>query len=458
MLVQLTSLDPIWSLFTIIGILTLFGKKKKDEKDHEETGESSTPMPTSAPNSPAPSTFQVPPLSASAPAPPANPPPMNPNVSYQPPRSWPGPPQGDEDSSLSRLLQSLLRDLPSDANSMGGDQPGAFSMQSTPEWVPPRATPTSRPMMIGPGGKKDQEPDEPPPAPQPPAVTAPPPPVPPVRSVKPPAPVEQPAKEALQPKFYPPPSTDKPEKSVRDEAPKRPSLPKPSQGFDHIFELTQGNLESPGLVVVNGSPGSGKTTLCSGLASSFLKQGNPCMFVTYDKAPTALREQMKKMGADPSDAESQYRFLLVDGFSSQSDSFSFEPYYVEKAFDFDSIQDALVKNSSMFIGEKTKILFDSIDPVVAKVASKDLVKRLGETLNKLRDSNVTLVLTVDLSKAPKDVVKWLEDTASCVIDLDKDDSDPNGRELKVRKLNGSASKLDTETFEIDSSKGLVFVK
>ncbi|HZY47632.1 MAG TPA: ATPase domain-containing protein, partial [Candidatus Bathyarchaeia archaeon] len=170
------------------------------------------------------------------------------------------------------------------------------------------------------------------------------------------------------------------------------------------------------------------------------------------------RDQMKKMGFDPSEAESTYRFLLVDGFASQSDSFSFEPYYIEKAFDFDSIQDTLVKNSSMFIGEKTKILFDSIDQIVAKVSSKDLVKDLGETMDKLRDSSVTLIVTLDLSKAPKDVVKWLEDTAACVIDLDKDDSDPNGRELKVRKLNGSATKLDTETFEIDSAKGLVFVK
>src|SRR3989441_2145331 len=295
MLVQLTSLDPIWSLFTVIGILTLFGKKKKDEKDHEENGESSTSMPTSAPNSPA-APLQAPPVPASALAPPSSPPPtsppMNANVSYQPPRSWQGPPQGDEDSSLSRLLQSLLRDLPSDANSMGGEQPGAFSLKSTAEWVPPRATPTSRPMMIGPGGKKGPEPDKPTAAPQPPAAAVPPPPAPPVRSVKPPAPIEQPAKEALQPKFYPPPSTDKPEKPVREEAPKRPSPSKVSQGFEHIFELTQGNLESPGLVVVNGSQGSGKTTLCSGLASSFLKQGNPCMFVTYDKAPGALREQM----------------------------------------------------------------------------------------------------------------------------------------------------------------------
>jgi KaiC/GvpD/RAD55 family RecA-like ATPase len=350
----------------------------------------------------------------------------------------------------------LLRDMPPDASSFGGEPPGAFSMQSTPEWVPPRSTPTSRPMVIVPGGKTGPEPDKP--APSPPATTMPPQPAPPFRSVKPPEPMEQPAKETFQPKFVPPPSADKPEKPAREDSSKRASPPKASQSFDHIFELTQGNLDSPGLVVVNGAPGSGKTTLCSGLARIFLKQGSPCMFVTYDKAPGALREQMKKIGADPSEAESQYRFLLVDGFSSRSDSFSFEPYYVEKAFDFDSIQDALVKNSSMFIGEKTKILFDSIDPVVAKVASKDFIKRLGETLDKLRDSNVTLVLTVDLSKAPKDVVKWLEDTASCVIDLDKDDSDPNGRELKVRKVNGSTSKLDAETFEIDSAKGLVFVK
>ena len=359
---------------------------------------------------------------------------------------------------MSRLLQSLLKDLPADSSSIS-EPSGSYSMQSSPEWVPPRATPASRPMVIVPGAKKSPDQDKPAPTPFPsPASITPPAPQAPMRPIKPPEPMADFPKPTFQPKVSPPAPADKPAQPTKEEAPKRPSPPKVSQGFDHIFELTQGSFDSPGIVVVNGSVGSGKTTLCAGLANSFLKQGNPCMFVTYDKAPSALRDQMKKLGIDPSEPESNYRLLLVDGFSSQSDSFSFEPYYVEKAFDFDSIQESLVKNSSMFIGEKTKVIFDSMDPVVAKVASKDFVKQLGETMDKLRDSSVTLVVTIDLSKAPKEVVKWLEDTAACVIDLDKDDSDPNGRELKVRKLNGSNSKIDTETFEIDSGKGLVFVK
>src|SRR5207244_5678704 len=117
-------------------------------------------------------------------------------------------------------------------------------------------------------------------------------------------------KETVQPKFYPPPSADKPERPAREEAQKRPSPPKVSQSFDHIFELTQGNLESPGLVVVNGSPGSGKTTLCSGLASSFLNKGNPCMLVTFYIALGAFWETMKNIGSNQWRAVIKFKIIL----------------------------------------------------------------------------------------------------------------------------------------------------
>src|SRR3989442_14379226 len=133
MLVQLTSLDPSWTLIDVIGIRTLFGKKKKGKKKNEQTAEASTSSSASSPNPPMASIpLQAPPVPASAPAPP-NPAPVYTATSYQPPRNWQGPPQGDEDSALTRLLHSLLRHLPSDGDSMGVDQPEPSSVQSTPE-------------------------------------------------------------------------------------------------------------------------------------------------------------------------------------------------------------------------------------------------------------------------------------------------------------------------------------
>src|SRR5712692_732961 len=148
MLVQLASLGPIWTLFVVIGILTMFGRKKKDEKAGQETEDSSTSASTSAPNTPpTPPPVQAPPVPAGSPALP-NVPSMNTTSFYQPPRSAPVLIQADEDSSLSRLLQSLLKDLPPDSSTFRGEEPRGFAMYFILIRLPPRATPTSRPMMI----------------------------------------------------------------------------------------------------------------------------------------------------------------------------------------------------------------------------------------------------------------------------------------------------------------------
>jgi len=348
---------------------------------------------------------------------------------------------------------------------------------SAPDYVPPRATPPSRAMVIG---QKDEEaeweeqgkaslnkqPQSIPSAsaikPANPPATAPigkvtitpPPPIPQVT----PPPIQQKRDQPVekpQDKIAKVEKPDKSDKPTKDAAPQKPT--KPPQSFDHIFELTQGNLESPGFVIVNGSPGAGKTTLCSGLTANYLKRGDPCLYVTYDQAPSTLRERMKKLGSDPTQYESQYRFIIVDGYASQSDSFSMEPSYLDQPFNFDNIQETLVRNSQVFTGEKIRIIFDSIDKLAIKVPQKDFVKSFNELASKLKDSGATLIVTVDLSELPKDLAGSLTEMADCVADLSKDDSDPNGRELKVQRLNQKSAKIDPETFEIDSSKGLVFV-
>ena len=322
----------------------------------------------------------------------------------------------------------------------------------TPDYVPLRQTPPSRPMIIG-SGKDDggewEEKDESSTGKQSPSV---------------------PVRPGLKPADSPPQPTKPPSKSAEklSEKPTRiekqaekPSAPKREtrtpQGFDHIFQLTQGNLENTGFVVINGAQGSGRTTLCSGLTVSYLKMGNPCLYLTYDQTPSSLRDLLKKLGADAAQYESQFRFIMIDGYASQSDAFSMEPYYLDQPFSLDNIQDALVRNSGIFAGERIRVFFDSLDKLVPKIPQKDFAKNFGDLVNKLKESGATFIVTVNMAEVPKDVVGSLVDMADCIVDLSKDNSDPNGRQLKVQRLNQKSSKIDPETFEIDSTKGLVFV-
>jgi KaiC/GvpD/RAD55 family RecA-like ATPase len=467
-------------------MLTLFGKKKKE--DSSAWIDTGTDTQTSQARSGPPQLMQTPalnpvpvqnqPVSQQTQSPavgqsftPSPIPPMRQAAEGPTPRQLPLDASfPSEETSLSRILQSLLQDIPTNTGS-----PFSPLRMSAPDYVPPRATPPSRPMVIG---QKDEEGEweeqgkpstskQQPNIPSPPVVKPASPASPSSSQSKatatPPAPSPQPSPSIVQQKKDQPAEkpqdkptkSDKPDKLTKDVPPQKPA--KPPQSFDHIFELTQGNLENPGIVIINGEPGAGKTTLCSGLTANYLKRGDPCLYVTYDQAPSTLRERMKKLGSDPIQYESQYRFIIVDGYASQSDSFSMEPSYLDQPFNFDNIQETLVRNSQVFTGEKIRVIFDSIDKLATRVPQKDFVKGFNELASKLKDLGATLIATVDLSELPKDLATSLTDIADCVADLSKDDSDPNGREFKVQRINQKSAKIDAETFEIDSSKGLVFV-
>lgn len=443
MLIQVTHLDPALLALVVFGILTLFGRKKKDEK-----GEESNPKDSSS-NTPRPTTgtgARDQPTKTSELDNKADFPSLAPHV--------------EDSDSLTKLLQSLMQELPAN---LSPDRDQAFNMpRSTPEYVPPRNTPPSRPMVILPGDKaKKLEPVSPVQPSEPMEPT-------PKKAVRPPEPLETPSRGSVEPapalapakselvdeEVKTPARPEKPEKETKSEPPKGPGS-KAAQGFEHMFDLTQGSLKTPGLVVVTGPPGSGKTTLCQSLAGSYLKQGSPCLFVAYDKPVSAVREGMKKLGYDPANYESQFRFLIVDGYSAQSEAFSLELYNIEKPFDLENVEDTLVRNSQIFSGEKTGVIFDSLNTLVSRIPAKDFVSKFRGMVSKLKETGAIFVVAVDSGKLSKDFVGPLKDMADCTIALEKEGA--SGGRLSILKASGSDAKSEPEPFEIDPSKGLLFV-
>ncbi len=440
-------------------MLTIFGKKKREDQTAADSLSSQieAPEPLSSPSQ-SPSSMPTAPAQGPIEDQPQPQPVMRAAPPQQSFRLSPTAPLPAEETSLTRLLQSLLQDIPLPP---GVDLGFTGASQTTPDYVPVRSTPPSRPMMIGPGKEGGQWEEQGGEATKQPTTssgkqTKPAEAQPPAGKIPIPAPTvatkrDQPPEKAPE---KPSKAEKQPEKPSKEMVAKKEAHA--SQSFDHIFQLTQGNLESTGLVIINGESGSGRTTLCSGLTSNYMKMGSACMYLTYDQAPSDLRDQMKKLGTDAAQYESGFRLILVDGFASQSGSFSMEPYYLEQPFSFDNVQETLMRNSQMFMGEKVKIIFDSLDGLASKVPGKDFAKGFTDLVGKLKDSGATFIITIDLSKLSKDLVGSLNDLADCVIDLSKDASDPNGRELKVQRLNQKSAKIDAETFEIDASKGLVF--
>ncbi len=428
-------LNPLIFAPALVGIITLFGKKKKEEPPQLGEIQAATERVSSGSAG----------RNASA------------SSSYAP--SEPVQEKGEEanrsppEEPLNKLLQSLLNEMTS-GQSSGSEE---FESMSTPDWVPPRATPASRPMVIVPDdtGKKVLQPvgqQEPPTAPKPTPT--------PVTDF---VPKQVPTTPSPSPTHIPvPKEPKKPEKfdAGRKEADLKPSQPtSPSRlagssaGFSHIFELTQSAFLSPGLVLVSGAKGVGKTSLCISLSDAYAKQGSPCLFVDYDQSSASLREKMKALGCDPSPSESSFRFLLIDGFSAQSETFSMEPYYVERPLDLENLQDVVARSASVIMGGKVGVILDSLDPVASKVPSNEIIQKLTGMVSKMQELGATLVVTVSPDQLSKDLAGALEDLASCVLDLEKSGS---GGRLKVRKLKGASSKPKPEDFEIDSGKGMVF--
>jgi KaiC/GvpD/RAD55 family RecA-like ATPase len=232
------------------------------------------------------------------------------------------------------------------------------------------------------------------------------------------------------------------------------------KGFDHLFDLTQGALDAPGFVVVNGPAASGKTTVCFGLVDRYLKQGSPCIFVSYGQSTASVRDGLKQLGCDATSYESNYKLMIVDGYSAQSGGFSLELYSLLEPWDLAKVQESIVGNSGIFMGEKVKVVVDSIDGLCGKNGSgKEFGKQFDGFVSKLKETGATVIVSCDLDTLGKDVKGWAEDGADCVLELETESGKSGDKEysLKVARLKGDKVKGDAEEFEIEAGKGLVFV-
>ncbi len=208
-------------------------------------------------------------------------------------------------------------------------------------------------------------------------------------------------------------------------------------------------------VMIVGDAGSGKSVLCQQLVNTYLKQGKPCIYVTYDCFPNEIRDNMKSLGWDTSEPEKDGTFLFIDCYSSLAGVTSQEEHHVKQCFALSelgiaistAIADSKQKSIRIFL-DSTVSLFTRLDP--AKV-----VEFLQDRSAQIKGENGVFFFAIGKGTVEHGLMRRLEEIVDCIMELDVlEEKGETKRKMRIKKLRGRKFTNEWISFKIEQKKGL----
>jgi len=234
-----------------------------------------------------------------------------------------------------------------------------------------------------------------------------------------------------------------------------------SSGIEGLDELLQGGYPKGSVILVAGTPGTGKTIVCFQYLNEGLKNREKCLFLTSDQRISNLVNQAKKFGFD-------FEMAMKNGLMT------FEYLDLEKRTVHNEMEqeiqtgkysrvvlDSLTPLSEVpvwVVNRGTEIIppEDSLStppfPIESIQATRMHVRRL---LRILQEDDCTALVTSEVSEGSRDlsrdsISEFLVD-GILLLDLD---ASMDRRKLTIRKMRETKHTLKPRDIEINSKGGI----
>ena len=217
-----------------------------------------------------------------------------------------------------------------------------------------------------------------------------------------------------------------------------PQVEKLATGVTGLDELTGGGLWRGSTTLVQGSTGTGKTTIGLGFVTDGVRRGEPSLFLNLQEHPLQLAESIRRLGGD-------FDELRAGGLHLQ---------YVSPV---ELTIDSLVVDMFRIIREHgiRRLVIDGLTEIRW---STDRTERFHDYVYAMtqhfRVSNVTALLTMEAPPAGADGRHYTRVSALCDALIALRHPGETGlpyRSIQVVKMRAAAHPLDSRPFEIDSS-------
>jgi PKD repeat protein/KaiC/GvpD/RAD55 family RecA-like ATPase len=223
-----------------------------------------------------------------------------------------------------------------------------------------------------------------------------------------------------------------------------------------IFDALAGG-DIPGVsVMIVGDAGSGKSVLCQQLVNTYLKQGKPCVYITYDCFPNEIRENMKALGWDTSGYEQNETFLFIDCYSSIAGVTSQEKHSVKQPFALSELGIAMSAAMESLKQKSARIFLDSTVPLFTRLDPAKVVQFLQDRSAQIKGENGVFLFTIGKETVEHGLMRRLEEIVDCIIELEvhEERGEPK-RKMRIKKLRGRNVINEWISFKIEQKKGFV---
>ena len=232
-------------------------------------------------------------------------------------------------------------------------------------------------------------------------------------------------------------------------------------GIQGLDDLLQGGYPQGSVILVAGTPGTGKTIICFQYINAGIKNNEKCLFLTSDERTGTLIHQAKKFGFDFDSAvrNNQLTFMYLDlekhtvhkDMESEIRNGKYSPVVLDSLTPLSEMPVWIVNRGSEIIPSQDTVTNTPL-PVDSIQATRMHVRRI---LRILQEDNCTALVTSEISEGTRNLSR--DSVSEFLVDgiliLDLDPS-MDRRKLTVRKMRGTKHTLKPRDIEITSKEGI----
>ena len=232
------------------------------------------------------------------------------------------------------------------------------------------------------------------------------------------------------------------------------SFMKSATGISDLDKLMTGGFPENSTILLRGSPGTGKSTLCQQFLISGMGSSQPAIYITLDTSPDEIISNMKRFGNISGHLKNNL-MIFLDAYSWKVGGGKDEEWkkVLQGGLDINSLN-VMLSDILKKLAEKDKrSVFDSVSTLLLYIPSDLVVRFIPILIAKCKQARSTQILILEEGVHDEEIVNTLSYLSDGVVEMKMEGPK---RYMRMSKMKGSSCSHDWIEYRIEN-KGLSIV-